>query len=361
LIPPENIVDAQLILSLPFLPVTSNANDEQIRGTYPLPERLFGFRNRRQFVLDVWHSRALNVGSRQRHSCPDWTVAIGEKPTCMLPVDWGVAIRYAGLVKIAESLAPSGSYSQTQLAAIKAVGYSYLQTVYADDLATDIDPHIGEVVSFGFLAVSDARELVVVLRGTDTILEWLHDGSFLMAPSPVVGAPGLTEDGFTAVYRSLRSGVATGTLSVKDSIKTLLDRGTASSVTVCGHSLGGALATLLTLDVKLNTSCNAPIVYTYASPRVGDHIFAGSYNAAIPASYRIANRQDLVTQLPSILPLPYEHVNQLYELNPPPNAIDPAIPCMHHLTTYLWMMSQLAGSSGYPLDGDCVFTKPLHI
>ena len=50
------------------------------------------------------------------------------------------------------------------------------------------------------------------------------------------------EDGFTAVYRSLRVGQANGTQSAKDAIKGYFDNGTATSVTVCGHSLGGALA-----------------------------------------------------------------------------------------------------------------------
>ena len=279
----------------------------------------------------------------------------------MLPINWNTAIQYAKLVKIAESVVPSGSYGQTQIDQIKASGYTYLETIYGDELATDIDPLIGEVVSFGFLAVSDAKELVAAIRGTDTILEWLHDASFLMVPCPVTGANGLTEDGFTAVYRSLRIGKGNGTLSAKDSIKTYLDAKAATSVTVCGHSLGGALATLLTLDVGLNTLCHAPAAYTYASPRVGDHIFAGSYNAAIASSHRISNRQDLVPNLPPILPLPYEHVNTRYPLNPPPNAINPTIPCMHHLTTYLWLMSQRIGDSSYPLDTDCVFAVPAHV
>jgi hypothetical protein len=279
----------------------------------------------------------------------------------MLPIDWNKALQYAVLVKIAESVPPDGSYGQSEINQIKTAGYTFLQTLYGDDLATDIDPHLGDVVSFGFLAVSNAKELVAAIRGTDTILEWLHDGSFLMVPSPIVGAHGFTEDGFTSVYRSMRIGQANGTPSAKDSIKSYLDTGAAASVTVCGHSLGGALATLLTFDVGLNTSCHTPTAYTYASPRSGDHIFAGSYNAAIPSSYRIANRQDLVPKLPPILPLPYEHVNTRYELNPPPNKINPTIPCMHHLTTYLWLMGQLAGTSAYPLDSDCTAAGPAHI
>lgn len=279
----------------------------------------------------------------------------------MLPINWNTAIQYASLVKIAESVAPSGSYGPNEIGAIKNAGYAFLQTLYGDDLATDISPHLGDVVTFGFLAVSDAKELVVSIRGTDTILEWLHDASYLMVPSPITGSHGYTEDGFTAVYRSLRLGPAKGTSSAKDAVKGYLDAGAAASVTVCGHSLGGALATLLTLDVGLNTACHAPTAYTYASPRTGDHIFAGSFNAVIASCHRIANRQDLVPKLPPILPLPYEHVNTLYELQPPPNKINPTIPCMHHLTTYLWLMGQLAGSTAYPLDADCVATGPAHI
>lgn len=275
----------------------------------------------------------------------------------MSPIRWSIALQFADLIKIAESVAPSETYGKTQIDAIKAAGYTYLQTLYADDLATDIDPHIGDVISFGFIGVSDAKELVVALRGTDAIMEWLYDGSYLMVPSPVVGSYGLTEDGFTAVYRSLRSGVATGTLSAKDSIRSYLDKGTATSVTVCGHGLGGALATLLTLDVKLNTSCDAPTVYTYGSPRTGDHRFAGYYNAAVAGSYRIANRQDLIPKLPPVLPLPYQHVSTQYELNPAPNTVAPTIPCMLDLGTYVWMISRLVGSTAYSLDVKCAFKR----
>jgi hypothetical protein len=278
-----------------------------------------------------------------------------------MPIDWNAAIQYAGLVQIAESVPPTGSYGQSEIDELKAAGYTFLQTLYGDDLATDIDPHIGDVVTFGFLAVSASKELVAAIRGTDTILEWLHDGSFLMVPSPIHGAHGSSEDGFTAVYRSLRIGRANGTASAKDSIKSYLDSGMAVSVTVCGHSLGGALATFLTLDVALNTSCRAPICYTYASPRTGDHAFAASYNVAVSSSYRIANRQDLVPKLPPILPLPYEHVNTQYELNPPPGKIKSTIPCMHHLTTYLWLMGQLIGSDAYSVDSDCIAIGQDHI
>lgn len=279
----------------------------------------------------------------------------------MFPINWNTAVQYAGLVGIAESVQPKGSYGPNEINQIKTAGYTFLQTIYGDDLATDIDPHLGDIVTFGFLAVSDTKELVAAIRGTDSILEWLHDASYLMVPSPITGSHGYTEDGFTCVYRSLRTGQANGTPTAKDSIKGYLDTGVAGSVTICGHSLGGALATLLTLDVGLNTSCRTPVAYTFASPRAGEHLFASSYNAAIPSSYRIANRQDLVPKLPPILPLPYEHVNSQYELIPLPNQIKSSIPCMHHLTTYLFLMGQQPGGTPSALDLDCVSTGPDHI
>jgi len=280
----------------------------------------------------------------------------------MLPIDWNTAIRYALLVQIAEAVKPKAAYSPADQAKIQAAGYDFKETIYADDLSTDVDPHLGDVVTFGFLGISQKTgELVAVVRGTDTILEWMHDASFLMVPSPINGAHGYTEDGFTSVYKSLRVQPANGSLAARDSIRGYLDTRQATSVTVCGHSLGGALATLLTLDVALNTSCRTPTAYTYASPRTGDHIFAGAYNAAIPASYRIANRQDLVPKLPPPIPLLYEHVNTDYELIPPKNSINPTIACEHHLTSYLWLMGQRAGTSAYPLDADCKFTAPAHI
>jgi hypothetical protein len=272
----------------------------------------------------------------------------------MPPINWNAAIAYGNLASIAQSVAPSGSYGEAQIDQIKAAGYTFLEPLYGDDLATDFDPHIGDVVSFGFLAVSAAKELVAAIRGTDTILEWMHDGSFLMVPCPVAGASGMSEDGFATVYRSLRIGPDNSAMVAKDSINSYLGNGTAASVTICGYSLGAALATLLALDVALNSLCHTPTAYTFASPYTGDHTFANSYNAALPASYRIVNRLDLVPKLPPALPLTYEHVNTEYLLNPPINKVNGTIVCMHELTTYLWLMSQRVGIGTNPLSADCV-------
>lgn len=271
----------------------------------------------------------------------------------MPTIDWKTAILYARLVKIAEDVQPANEYSAQNKADILALGYTFLQTLYGNELATEVSPHSGETVTYGFLGVSAAGELAAIVRGTDTVLEWMHDAAFLMLPNPIHSGAGMTEDGFTAIYKSLRTDRSLQSTSATASIGAYVHAGRARKVTVAGHSLGGALATLLTLDVALNTECRQPVVYTYASPRAGDHFFAGSFNATIPQSYRIHNRSDLVPNLPPFFPLPYEHTNTSVELVAPMNAIDDSIGCAHHLTTYLWLMDRMLGGNNYAVDADC--------
>jgi hypothetical protein len=269
-----------------------------------------------------------------------------------MSIDWVAAIKYAKLVLLAENIPPAGDDVQLK-AALAAAGYTYLNTLYGAELATEIDPHAGQIVSYGFLALSPTNELVASIRGTATLLEWIHDASFLMVPSPIPGLSGFTEDGFTSIYRGLRTDKAAGSTSAVAAIKSHLTAGAATTVTVCGHSLGGALATLLTADVAMSTPCKNPLGYTYASPRTGDHLFAAGFNALIASNFRVVNRQDLVPQLPPIVPLPYDHVNTKYELNPPFGKVKQNLLCMHHLTTYVWLMEQIAGGTD-PLNPECV-------
>jgi hypothetical protein len=129
-----------------------------------------------------------------------------------------------------------------------------------------------------------------------------------------------------------------------------------NSLTVCGHSLGGALATLQALDVAANSRFKNPTVYTYASPRTGNPQFASTYNGMVPNTIRIANRVDLVPMLP--LPPAYEHVLGLNKLSPftifPPKVlVEPNPICEHVLPSYLHLLSLLAGGEGIALREGC--------
>jgi hypothetical protein len=123
--------------------------------------------------------------------------------------------------------------------------------------------------------------------------------------------------------------------------------------------LGGALATLLALDLAANSRFRNPTVYTYASPRTGDPAFVSTYDQVVPDTFRIANRIDLVPKPP--LPPAYAHVLGLFDLNPvrllplPPKIlVRPTLLCEHVLDSYLHLLSIVSGGPEIPLDPNCV-------
>jgi predicted lipase len=270
------------------------------------------------------------------------------------------AIEMAQLVNAAYAIPPSDlTNSAGKTFAAGGTAYTVVTTIYANDLATDVDPDRGKQrVSIGLICQANgAGDAVIAIRGTEGTLEWVHDAEFLLVPCPFLPGAGNTEDGFTAMYKSMETDVVPGSPSVASALATLPFKQPVTSLSICGHSLGGALATLLALDVAANLKFPDPVAYTYASPRVGDPLFAATYNQIVKNSFRIANRLDLVPKLP--LPPAYEHVDELYELNPiqllplPPKIlVNPTLACEHSLNSYLHLLSRLVGTI-LPLDPQC--------
>ena len=277
-------------------------------------------------------------------------------PTPPVQTDTNSALQYATLVKVAEAVPPDETVyrpGDTINVAYDAINldYTVVTTFYGNDLATDLDPlRANQIVSFGFVAQDAAGNVAIAIRGTEGILEWAQDAKFLAVKCPILPGAGLTEDGFTAVYESLRIAPDASSMRLVDALPKLSYPRAVISMTICGHSLGGAIATLLALDVAANTTFTHLTAYTYASPRTGDPSFVDTYNQLVPNTYRFANRLDIVPKLP--LPPPYGHVLGLYDLNPM-LKVKFDILCEHHLTTYMYLMSLLSGGTVLPLDGDC--------
>lgn len=111
--------------------------------------------------------------------------------------------------------------------------------------------------------------------------------------------------GFTAAY-----------LSVRNQIHDYLRTHPVSNVTLTGHSLGGALATLCAVDVQYNFLSQVAIeVYTFGSPRVGNDGFRESFNRRVPDSYRFVYGMDMVAALPRPWQ-GYRHVDAEHRLGP---------------------------------------------
>ncbi|KAA8527840.1 hypothetical protein F0562_035291 [Nyssa sinensis] len=83
-------------------------------------------------------------------------------------------------------------------------------------------------------------------------------------------------------------------------------------VYVTGHSLGGALATLLALELSSSQLAKhgaiSVTMYNFGSPRVGNKKFAEVYNEKVKDSWRVVNHRDIIPTVPRLMG--YCHVAQ---------------------------------------------------
>ena len=69
------------------------------------------------------------------------------------------------------------------------------------------------------------------------------------------------------------------------------------AVYVTGYSLGAALATLAAYHIQKKFPSTHVTMYNFASPFIGDRIFAKAYTATVQDSHRIVHDGDLVPRL----------------------------------------------------------------
>ena len=109
---------------------------------------------------------------------------------------------------------------------------------------------LGPLVFYGYLARNhaDPTRYVAAIRGTNGFAEWVIDADFFLRDAP--SSPGAkVEQGFWSVYDSMMlfglDGVQIGAKAA-DGVASAVGQAT---VTICGHSLGSAVATYLSFDV----------------------------------------------------------------------------------------------------------------
>ncbi|KAG1787009.1 Alpha/Beta hydrolase protein [Suillus plorans] len=124
----------------------------------------------------------------------------------------------------------------------------------------------------GFIARDDTRkELVVAFRGSREISSAIIDTSLLLSP---LRGPGLPENtdahvhtGFLYAFRSVGDRVLN---VLREQFKEVPQY----DVTVSGHSLGGAIASIAALSIRNSFPDAALRLFTFGQPRTGDHSFA---------------------------------------------------------------------------------------
>ncbi|CAH9081221.1 unnamed protein product [Cuscuta epithymum] len=165
------------------------------------------------------------------------------------------------------------------------------------------------------------RDIIVCWRGTIRALEWVNDLEIIMLPAPKIFQTGGTlanvHRGFYSIYTSANPDSAFNVKSARDQVidevKRLVEQFKEEevSITVCGHSLGAAIATLNATDIaydginKTTDGKSFPVTaFVYACPRTGDHFFKKVFDSTPNLHLlRIRNIPDVVPQVPPATPL----------------------------------------------------------
>lgn len=132
---------------------------------------------------------------------------------------------------------------------------------------------------------SHKSEAVIITRGTKTAADWFSN---LIAVSTRSSSNKSVHKGFNNIFNSF-----------DDQLFTKLRLINPSVVHCIGHSLGGALATLIAEKIKAEGIAD-PYLYTFGCPRVGDYHFSDSFTHDIGASriHRSYHKTDIVPMFP---------------------------------------------------------------
>jgi predicted lipase len=157
---------------------------------------------------------------------------------------------------------------------------------------TPPDPQCIKAETGALAVISDLGDCTVIaFKGTSTIRDWLTD---LDVAKKAVSNGVRVHSGFLSDADSILPKIIAALLppgADKSKLKPLL---------ITGHSLGGALATLVAFDLQ-QACLPVQAVYTFASPRVGNAGFRAAYNGLLGnKTFRVACAGDLVPLIPGI-------------------------------------------------------------
>jgi predicted lipase len=114
-----------------------------------------------------------------------------------------------------------------------------------------------------------------------------------LSPSlfPGISSSIQVHDGFTNAQ-------ANSAAAVLAAVKRIMSERGVTKATIVGHSLGGAIANLDAIYLKLQIPSLSVKIVTYGQPRVGNQAFADYMDAKFPDLTRVTNQADLIPIVP---------------------------------------------------------------
>lgn len=230
-------------------------------------------------------------------------------------------------------------------------GYAIVAYAQAtDDFWGDKSPEY-----YGFVAQSAAaNQIVVAIRGTYFIVEWLIDLEVGWTPFTPIFGSGNVEDGFYSVFSTMQF-VDTNLqpFNLQNYLGQAIKSNPKTSIIIEGHSLGGPIASMLALvSVNRNSALQAPTtVYTFAAPAPGDKTFRDYYDANAPLTYRVWNILDPVPTALQAFGY-YQIAGEGIRIVPTAEQLEGydflMVNCNHSLMTYQWLLNPK-----WPLESIC--------
>lgn len=142
-------------------------------------------------------------------------------------------------------------------------------------------------------------KLYIVFRGTKGERDILTDIECLQEKTSIRNRDCSVHKGFLKAYKSVKSQIDTIALPEFENY----------DIITCGHSLGGALATICGADIS---TTNKIYTITFGSPRVGNTKFVSIFKDHVTLCYRFIHHNDIVPTMPRIN---YNHVDKQIRLD----------------------------------------------
>lgn len=157
-------------------------------------------------------------------------------------------------------------------------------------------------IEFGIILDHTEKKIVIVFRGSESLLDWYHDLLFLKCP--------LSQDKDIKVHKGIYKQLMTDGVYeyIQNEIKLLWNTYSEYKIFVTGHSLGGGLATLFSFlfarwcktEYISNDEIKPYIIcISFASPRIGNKSFKTAFESLYNVEhYRCYNSRDIITGVP---------------------------------------------------------------